>query len=117
MWITPAYAQTGTQPAGGALGLFVPLILVFVIFYFLIIRPQNKRMREHREMVNAVQRGDTVVTSGGIIGKVTRVSDDEVEIEIADKVRVRVVKATLAEVRSKNEPRTPAASDDKRKRS
>ncbi len=116
MWITPAMAQTGGEPAGGAFGLFLPLILVFVIFYFLIIRPQNKRMREHREMVNAVKRGDVVVTSGGIIGKVTRVADDEVEVEVADGVRVRVVKATLAEVRSKGEPRAPAQGEAAKKR-
>jgi len=79
--------------------------LMFVIFYFLLIRPQQQRAKQHREMVNNIRRGDTVVTSGGIIGKVTRVKDDnEIEVEIAENTRVRVVKATVADVRSKGEP-------------
>ena len=83
----------------------VPILLMFVIFYFLLFRPQQQRAKQHREMVNNIRRGDTVVTSGGIIGKVTRVRDDnEIEVEIADQTRVRVVKATIAEVRAKGEP-------------
>ena len=80
----------------------MPLVLLFGIFYFLLIRPQQQRMKKHQEMVNAVRRGDTVVTSGGIVGRVAKVKDDgEIMVEIADGVQVRVVKATLSDVRSK----------------
>lgn len=83
----------------------VPILLMFVIFYFLLFRPQQQRVKQHREMVNNIRRGDTVVTAGGIIGKVTKVKDDtEIEVEIADQTRIRVVKATVAEVRAKGEP-------------
>ena len=75
--------------------------LIIFIFYFLLIRPQNQRMKKHRAMVEATKRGDTVVTGGGIIGKVTRVKDDEIQIEITDNVRVNVLKSTLSEVRAK----------------
>jgi preprotein translocase subunit YajC len=82
----------------------IPLILLFGIFYFLIIRPQQQRMKTHQAMVAAVKRGDTVVTAGGLIGKVSKVKDDgEVLVEIADNVQVRVLKSTLTEVRSKGE--------------
>ena len=80
----------------------VPLIAVFAIMYFLLIRPQQQRMKEHKKMVEGVRRGDTVVTSGGIIGKVTKVREDgEVLVEIADNVQVRVLKSTLSEVRAR----------------
>ncbi len=83
----------------------LPLVLIVVVFWFLILRPQNKKMKEHREMVANVSRNDTVVTAGGLIGKVSKVKDDnEIEVELADGVRVRVVKSTLTEVRSKNQP-------------
>ena len=83
----------------------VPILLMFVIFYMLLLRPQQQRAKQHREMVANLRRGDTVVTSGGIIGKVTKVRDDNViEVEIADNTRVRVVKATVSEVRAKGEP-------------
>jgi len=81
-----------------------PFIALFAIMYFLILRPQQKRMRLHREMVANVRRGDVVVTAGGLIGKVVKVDDTEVQVEIADGVRVRVVKTTLTDVRSKSEP-------------
>jgi len=81
-----------------------PFIALFAIMYFLILRPQQKRMRLHREMVANVRRGDVVVTAGGLIGKVAKVEDTEVQVEIADGVRVRVVKTTLTDVRSKSEP-------------
>jgi preprotein translocase subunit YajC len=82
----------------------LPLVLLFGIFYFLIIRPQQQRMKAHQAMVAAVKRGDTVVTAGGLIGKVSKVKDDgEVMVEIADNVQVRVLKSTLTEVRSKGE--------------
>jgi preprotein translocase subunit YajC len=85
---------------------FVPFILIFVIMWFLIIRPQQRRVRAHQEMVKNVRRGDMVVTSGGIIGKVTKVLEDsaDVEVEIADNVKVKVARAMIAEVRSKSEP-------------
>jgi preprotein translocase subunit YajC len=81
-----------------------PFIALFAIMYFLILRPQQKRMRMHREMVANVRRGDVVVTAGGLIGKVAKVDDAEVQVEISDGVRVRVVKTTLTDVRSKSEP-------------
>ncbi len=105
MFVTPAYAQSaGGDPMGG-FGSFIPLILIFVIFYFFLIRPQQKRAKEHRAMLGSLRRGDQVVTQGGIIGKVSKVKDDdEVEVEIADGVRVRVVKGTIASVLSRTEP-------------
>lgn len=90
---------------GELVNLLVPMLLVFVIFYFFMIRPQQQRMKQHRATIDAIRRGDTVVTQGGIIGKVTRVKDDgELEVEIADNTRVRVIKGTIAEVRVKGEP-------------
>jgi len=81
---------------------FAPLLLIFVIFYFLLIRPQQQRVKTHQTMVESVRRGDTVVTAGGIVGKVAKVKDDgELMVEIADNVQVRVLKSTLTEVRSK----------------
>ncbi|MCB5176997.1 MULTISPECIES: preprotein translocase subunit YajC [Microvirga] len=85
---------------------FVPFILIFVIMWFLIIRPQQRRVREHQEMIKNVRRGDTVVTSGGIIGKVTKVLEDsaDIEVEIAEGVKVKVARSMIAEVRTKSEP-------------
>ncbi len=103
MLVTPAFAQT----AGGvgAFGSFVPLILIFGIMYFLLIRPQQKKAKEHRNMVDALRRGDQVVTAGGLIGKVTKVKDEgEVEVELADGVKVRVVQSTISQVLNKTEP-------------
>ena len=92
-----------------AIAQFVPLILIFAIMYFLLIRPQQKKVKEHQAMVGAVRRGDQVVTQGGLIGKVTKVKEDnELEVEIADGVKVRVVQSTLADVRSKSEPANDA---------
>lgn len=89
----------------------VPLIAVFAIMYFLLIRPQQQRAKQHKAMVDNVRRGDTVVTAGGLVGKVTKVRDDgEVMVELADNVQVRVLKATLSDVRSKTEP-APAKTD------
>lgn len=79
-----------------------PLILLFAIFYFLLIRPQQQRAKQHQAMVNAVRRGDSVVTAGGLVGRVAKVKDDgEILVEIADNVQVRVVKSTLSDVRSR----------------
>ena len=92
-----------------AIAQFVPLILIFAIMYFLLIRPQQKKVKEHQAMVGAVRRGDQVVTQGGVIGKVTKVKEDnELEVEVADGVKVRVVQSTLADVRSKTEPANDA---------
>ena len=83
----------------------VPFVLIFVIMWFLIIRPQQRRTKEHQELVKNVRRGDTVVTSGGIVGKVTKATDDpELEVEIADGVRVKLVRGMISEVRTKGEP-------------
>ena len=105
MFATPAYAQAAGG-AGGAFASFVPLILIFLIMYFLLIRPQQKKVKEHQAMVSALRRGDQVVTQGGVIGKVTRVKDEEneVEVEIAENVKVRVVRNTITQVLSKTEP-------------
>lgn len=88
-----------------AFGQFIPLILIFAIMYFLLIRPQQKKAKEHAAMVAALRRGDQVVTQGGLIGKVVKVKDDnEVEVELAEGVKVRVVQSTIASVLSKTEP-------------
>ena len=104
MLITPAYAQ-GAEGGGDFFISLLPFLLIFVIMYFLIIRPQQKRMKDHREMVANVRRGDTVVTGGGIVGKVTKVVDEgELQVEIADGVRIKLVRGTISEVRAKSEP-------------
>ena len=90
---------------GGAIAQFLPLILIFAIMYFLLIRPQQKKMKEHQTMVSNVRRGDQIVTQGGLIGKIAKVKDDnEVEVELAEGVKVRVVKSTIAQVLTKTEP-------------
>ena len=109
MFISPAYAQAAGG-MGGGLEAFLPLILIFVVFYFLLIRPQQKKAKQHREMLAAVRRGDKIVTNGGIIGLVTKVVDEnEVMVEIADGIRVRVQRGMIASVRSKTEPVKEAA--------
>ena len=111
-FISPAYAQAagGAGGAGGLEAMF-PLILIFVVFYFLLIRPQQKKAKEHKAMLDAVRRGDKVVTGGGIIGTVTKVIDDnEVSVEIADGIKVRVQRGLIASVLSKTEP----VNDDKK---
>ena len=107
MLISPAFAQgsPGLGGEGGMLMSLLPFILIFVIMYFLILRPQQKRVKAHQEMVKNVRRGDTVITSGGLMGKVTKVIDDEqIEIEIADEVRIRQLRQMLSDVRAKGEP-------------
>ncbi len=100
MFITPAFAQTAGGQASGA-GILVqmaPLVLIFVVFYFLLIRPQQKKMKEHKGKIDAVKKGDQVVTGGGLVGKVARVDDIYVDIELAPSVKVKAVKSTLADV-------------------
>jgi len=103
MFVSPAYAQA----AGGAGGItsFIPLILIFAIMYFLMIRPQQKKAKEHRAMVADLRKGDQIVTAGGLLGKVTKVgADNEVEIQIATGVKVKVVQNTIQTVLNKTEP-------------
>lgn len=105
MFVTPAFAQAAGGGAGSAFASFVPLILIFAIMYFLLIRPQQTKMKQHKAMIEALRRGDQVVTQGGIVGKVTKVQEDGlVEVEIADGVKVKVVKHTIAQVTNKTEP-------------
>jgi preprotein translocase subunit YajC len=106
MFVTPAYAQAaGAAGAGSAFASFLPLVLIFAIMYFLLIRPQQKKMKDMKAMVDALRRGDQVLTQGGIIGKVYKVGDDGVlEVEIADGVRVKILKHTIAQVMNKTEP-------------
>lgn len=105
--ITPAFAQ-GAAPASGAdIALqVVPFVLIFVIMYFLILRPQQRRLKDHQALVKNVRRDDTVVTTGGLVGRVTKVIDDqpEIEVEIAPNVRVRIVRTMISEVRTKGGP-------------
>ena len=100
--VSPAYAQTaGAAGASGSAAFMVqilPLLLIFVVFYFLILRPQNKRMKEHKAKIEAVKRGDHVITGGGLVGKVTKVEDAFIEIELSQGVKVRAVKSTLTDI-------------------
>ena len=106
MFVSPAYAQAAGGDLMSSISSFVPIILIFAIMYFLLIRPQQKKVKQHQKMVSALRRGDQVVTQGGLIGKVTRVvkEGEEIEVEIAEGVKVRVVQATVAQVLSKTEP-------------
>ncbi|MCK4862513.1 MAG: preprotein translocase subunit YajC [Rhodobacteraceae bacterium] len=105
MFASPAYAQAAGGSLTSSLGGFVPIILIFGIMYFLMIRPQQKKMKDHRNMVAALRKGDQIVTQGGIIGKVIKVKEDgEVEVEIAKEVKVRILKHTITQVMNKTEP-------------
>jgi preprotein translocase subunit YajC len=106
MFISSAYAQpaAGGDPTTGLIMQIAPLILIFIVFYFLLIRPQQQERKKHMEMIAALKKNDIVVTSGGMIGKVKSVADDEVRVELAPNVDVRVLRHTIAEVRSKTEP-------------
>ncbi len=106
MFSTSAFAQGfGGGGEGGMLMSLLPFVLIFVIMYFLILRPQQKRVKAHQELVKNVRRGDTVITNGGLVGKVTKVvDDDQIEIEIADNVRIRQVRGMISDVRAKGEP-------------
>lgn len=117
MFIAQAYAAApaATAPAGdlttSLIGQIVPILIIGVVFYFLLIRPQQQRMKAHQAMIAGVKRGDVVVTSGGLIGKVRAVQDDELRLELAPNVEVRVVRSSLSEVRTRGEP--VAANDVK----
>lgn len=108
MWIEKAYAQAaggGAAVAPDMFGMLVPFLLIFVVFYFLLIRPQQKQLKEHRSKIEAIRRGDQILTGGGIIGTVTKVTnDEELQVEIADGLRVRVRRATIADVLTKPQP-------------
>jgi preprotein translocase subunit YajC len=110
MWITPAFAQAATAPAGGGfdqslLVNMLPIVAIIAIMYVLMFRPQQKRAKQHQEMVKNLRKGDSVVTQGGMVGKVTKLVDDEqIEIEIAQNVRVRQLRSMVTEVRAKGEP-------------
>ena len=125
MFITSAFAQAAAPGGdmfgpGGILGLMAPMVAIMGVFYFLMIRPQQKKLKQHQDMLGGVTRGDTVVTNGGLIGKVVRVVDDnELLVEVGENVRVRVLKQGLADVRSKGEPMTeekPATPPQKTKK-
>lgn len=107
MFATPAYAQAAAGGGASLVANIMPLVLVFAIMYFLLIRPQQKKMKEHKALVEGLRRGDQVVTSGGILGKVSKVGDDGMlEIEIAEGVKVKVIRSTITSVMSKTEPAT-----------
>ncbi|MEZ5838939.1 MAG: preprotein translocase subunit YajC [Hyphomicrobiales bacterium] len=106
MFITPAFAQgTGAAGGGDLLISILPFIAIFAVMYFLIIRPQRQRQKEHQDMVKNLRRGDTVVTAGGLIGRVGKIVDDhELQIELAEGIKVRMMRAMVTEVRAKGEP-------------
>ncbi|GHC62772.1 preprotein translocase subunit YajC [Limoniibacter endophyticus] len=104
-FVTPAYAQAATGGAPEVLMSVLPFILIFVLMYFLLIRPQRTQMKKRQEQLNAIRRGDTVVTGGGLLGKVTKViNDNELEVEIAQGVKVTAIRSLIADVRVKGEP-------------
>ena len=104
MFITPAYAQGATDILSPSSPIWM-MVIVVVIMYFLVLRPQQQRVKQHQSMVKALRRGDTVVTNGGLVGKVTKVvDDDQIEVEISDGVRVRQMRSMVSEVRAKGEP-------------
>ena len=117
MFISPAFAQDVTDMAVDAEPSFVtsmlPLVLIFFVFYVMIIRPQNKRMQEHRSMIGELRRGDRVVTGGGLIGTVKKIMDEEVSIEISPGVNVNIVRSTIMTIRAKTS--TKIANDEKPK--
>ena len=105
MWITPAYAQAAGSDLGGLMGMLPMFALMFAVMYFMMIRPQQQRAKQHKAMLAALRRGDRIVTAGGIIGTVAKVvNDNEVSVDIAENVRVRVVRSTITQVLAKTEP-------------
>ena len=117
MLISPAFAQSAG--GGGDLTSLLPFVLIFVVFYFFLIRPQQKRAREHREMVSQLRRGDKVITSGGLVGTVTKSVDDQetVEVEIAKDVKVNIMRTMIADKRSKDEKKNAAKAEEPKKSS
>lgn len=116
MFITPAFAQAAAagNDTNSMLMSLLPFALIFVIMYFLILRPQQKKVKDHAEMVKNIRRGDTIVTSGGLVGKVTKVVDDEqIEFELSEGVRVRQLRSMISGVRTKGEPAKDAKTDAK----
>ena len=114
MLISPAYAQAGGAGGFDLISL-MPLVLIFVVFYFLLIRPQQKKQKAHKEMIGAVRRGDNVLTNGGIFGRVTKVVDDDrLQVEIADNVRVHVARSMISEVMTRTEPVKETRERDKK---
>ncbi len=114
MFVSPAFAQAaGGATGGSSIQAFLPLILIFVVFYFLLIRPQQKKMKQHREMLNTIRRGDKLITGGGIMGTVTKVDNEgELTVEIAPDVRVKVQRSTISMVINRLEPVAGKAAND-----
>ena len=108
MLISPAYAQAASPGGGDFFVSLLPLVLIFAVFYFLLIRPQQRKVKEHRALVDNLKRGDQVLTSGGIFGKITKVEDNTVSVEIAKDVTVQVQRSTIADVINKPKPGTAA---------
>jgi preprotein translocase subunit YajC len=114
MFISPAYAQAAAPAGGGDIFMsLLPLVMVFAIFYFLLIRPQQTKMKQHRELLENLKKGDQIVTGGGIIGKIVRIeqSDNSLVVEIAQNVQVKVVRGTIADVL--NKPLPASGNDNK----
>lgn len=107
MFTTPAYAQAAGAAPGlnDMMGMLLPLVAIMAVFYFLMIRPQQRKVKEHQELLKKISRGDTVITTGGLIGKVTKLVDEnELQVEVGDNVKVRVLRSGIADVRAKGEP-------------
>ncbi len=105
MFITPAYAQAAGPGTGDFIGMILPLVAIMAVFYFLLIRPQQRKVKEHQAMLQKVGKGDTIITTGGLIGKVVKVIDDhELQVEVGEGVKVRIVRSGIADVRAKGEP-------------
>jgi preprotein translocase subunit YajC len=111
MFISPAYAQSAGGSFGGMESL-LPLVLIFVVFYFLLIRPQQKKQKTHREMLEALRRGDRVVTAGGIVGTITKASETELTVEISEGIKVKVMRGMISDVLAKTEARDAPDDDD-----
>ena len=106
MFITPAFAQSAGGPAiGDFMGMILPLVMIMAVFWFLLIRPQQRKLKEHQDVISKISRGDTIVTNGGLIGKVTKVVDDkELLVEVGENIKVRVLRQGISDVRAKGEP-------------
>ncbi|MEE2955771.1 MAG: preprotein translocase subunit YajC [Pseudomonadota bacterium] len=116
MLISPAFAQ-GVGGGFGGMESLLPLVLIFVVFYFLLIRPQQKKQKQHRALLESLRRGDKVVTSGGIIGTITKASETELTLEIADGVKVRAMRSMVSDVMAKTEgAETPKKKEEKEKK-